>query len=285
METIAIVGAGLIGASFGLALKKAGFAGRILGVSSPPAVRAALERGAIDEAASLADAAARADLLYLSQPIGRILDTLRRLDPLVRPGALVTDAGSTKQEIVVTAGQHLERCQFLGGHPMAGKEKRGAEEAEADLFMGRTYVLTPEEPAELETPAARELADWIGRIGAHLVVMDAAEHDRVVSLTSHLPQLASTALAATVGERLDNHLEVAGPGLADTTRLALSSYELWRDILATNTSHIERALTAYINKLESVRDNLRTRQLQEEFESAARLAESVRNRIALTPGR
>lgn len=277
METIAIVGAGLIGASFGLALKKAGFAGRILGVSSPPAVRAALERGAIDEAASLADAAARADLLYLSQPIGRILDTLRRLDPLVRPGALVTDAGSTKQEIVVTAGQHLERCQFLGGHPMAGKEKRGAEEADADLFLDRTYVLTPEEPDDLETPAARELVGWIGRIGARLVVLDAAEHDRVVALTSHLPQLASTALAATVGEHLGKHLEVAGPGLADTTRLALSSYELWRDILATNTSHIERALTAYINKLESMRDNLRTRQLQEEFEAAARLAESVRN--------
>ncbi len=276
METVAIVGVGLIGGSFGLALKQAGFAGRVLGVSSAPAVRAALDRGAIDESATLAEAAARADLIYLAQPIGRILDTLRHLDPLVRPGALVTDAGSTKMEIVATAGEHLTRCQFLGGHPMAGKEKRGVEEAEADLFSGRTYVLTPEEPEELETPAVREFVAWIARIGARLAVLDAAEHDRVVSLTSHLPQLASTALAATVAECGCEHLEVAGPGLADSTRLALSSYELWRDILATNTSHIERALTAYIAKLEYVRDNLRTRQLQEEFETAARLAGRVR---------
>lgn len=276
METVAIVGVGLIGGSFGLALKKAGFAGRVLGVSSASAVRAALDRGAIDEAATLNDAAARADLIYLAQPIGRILDTLRHLEPLVRPGALVTDAGSTKMEILATAGEHLARCQFLGGHPMAGKEKRGVEEAEADLFAGRTYVLTPEEPEELETPAAREFVEWVERIGARVVVIDAAEHDRVVSFTSHLPQLASTALAATVGECGCGHLEVAGPGLADTTRLALSSYELWRDILATNTAQIERALAAYIAKLEYVRDNLRTRQLQEEFESAARLAGRVR---------
>jgi prephenate dehydrogenase len=194
----------------------------------------------------------------------------------VRPGALVTDAGSTKMEIVATAGEHLTRCQFLGGHPMAGKEKRGAAEAEADLFAGRTYVLTPEEPAELETPAARVLVEWINRIGARLTVIDAADHDRIVSLTSHLPQLASTALAATVADSACEHLEIAGPGLADTTRLALSSYELWRDILATNAANIERALTAYIAKLEHVRDNLRTRELQQEFEAAARLAGRVR---------
>ncbi len=277
METIAIVGVGLIGGSFGLALKKAGFAGRVVGVSSAPALKAALERGAIDEGAVLEQAVPRADLVYLAQPIGRILDTLRHLDPLVRPEALVTDAGSTKQEIVVTAGEKLRRCQFLGGHPMAGKETRGAAEAEADLFVGRTYVLTPEEPEELETPAARELVEWIGRIGARLTVLDAAGHDRIVAMTSHLPQLASTALAATVGERLvGDQIEVAGPGLADTTRLAMSSYELWRDILATNTAPIEQALTAYINRLENVRDNLRTRQLQAEFEAGARLARKVR---------
>ena len=126
METIAIVGVGLIGGSFGLALKQAGFRGTILGVSSPAAVRAGLDRGAIDRGATLEEAAREADLLYLAQPIGRILDALHHLDPLVRPEALVTDAGSTKHAIVTAARRLLRRCQFLGGHPLAGKEKRGA---------------------------------------------------------------------------------------------------------------------------------------------------------------
>src|SRR5580704_12130281 len=166
METVAIVGVGLIGGSFGLALRKAGFRGAILGVSSQAAARAGLDRGAIDRSATLEEAAGCADLLYLAQPIGRILDTLHHLDPLVRPDALITDAGSTKHTIVTQARKLVRRCQFLGGHPLAGKEKRGAAEAEADLFRGRTYVLTPATPEDLQTPAAREFAAWLGRIGA-----------------------------------------------------------------------------------------------------------------------
>lgn len=278
METVAIVGVGLIGGSFGLALKKAGFSGKILGVSSEGAIRGALETGAIDEGLPLAEALSRADLVYLAQPIGRILDTIHHLDALVRPDALVTDAGSTKNAIVSLARKMIRRCQFLGGHPMAGKEKRGVEVAEAGLFEGRTYVLTPDRPVDLETPAARGFVEWLRRIGAVTVVLDAAEHDRTVSYTSHLPQLASTALAATVAGGLPSpeRLRIAGPGLADMSRLALSSYELWRDILATNADSIDQALTAYINKLEDLRQNLRTRQLQREFETAAQLAALVR---------
>jgi len=276
MRTVAIVGVGLIGGSFGLALKKAGFTGKILGVSSPATLRVALERGAVDEAASLAEAAARADLIYLAQPIGRILDTLHHLDPLVQPGALITDAGSTKSAIVTTARRQVRRCAFLGGHPMAGKEKRGVSEADAELFRGRTYVLTPEDSAQLESPPVRELLEWLGRIGAVPVILTPEEHDRIVAFTSHLPQLVSTALAATVAEQAGDHLAVAGPGLADTTRLALSPYELWRDILATNNRPIEQALTAYITKLEHLRDNLRTRQIESEFEIAAALAATLR---------
>ncbi len=278
MKTVAIVGTGLIGASFGLALRQAGFAGAILGVSSERALADAVAAGAIDRGAPLAEAAAEADLVFLSQAIGRILDTIRRLDPLLRPGALVTDAGSTKTEIVDLARRFITRGQFLGGHPMAGKEKRGAGQADANLFQGRTWVLTPDEPADLETPAAREFRDWLGRIGAGIVVLDSEEHDRVVALTSHLAQLASTALAATVSDCVTEkrHLRVAGPGLADMTRLALSSYELWRDILATNHEHIDRALSRYIQKLEHVRENLRTRALDEEFARAANLAARLR---------
>jgi prephenate dehydrogenase len=274
MQSVAIVGTGLIGASFGLALRRAGFGGPIVGVSSPPAIAGAIEVGAIDRGAPLAEAVGEADLVFLSQTIGRILDTVRRLDPLVRPEALVTDAGSTKCEIVDTARQNLRRCAFLGGHPMAGKETRGAAGADADLFRGRTWVLTPDEVAELATPAARDFTGWLKRIGARVVTVDADAHDRAVSLTSHLPQLASTALAATLEDQGQSAL--GGPGLIDMTRLAMGSYELWRDILATNSDHIDRALGLYIQKLEHVRENLRTRELQHQFERGAQLAKRLR---------
>ena len=276
MRQVAIIGTGLIGASFGLALRAAGFAGQIVGVSSERALAEAVACGAIDRGAPLAEAVAEADLVFLSQTIGRILDTARHLDAFVRPGALVTDAGSTKCEIVDAARQALRRCQFLGGHPMAGKETRGAGSADAGLFRGRIWVLTPDEREELETPAACAFRGWLERIGARVVVLDAEEHDRTVALTSHLPQLASTALGAVLADTA--RLEVSGSGLIDMTRLALSSYDLWRDILATNSEAIDRALSIYIQELEHVRENLRTRQLQEEFRRGERTAARLRSR-------
>jgi prephenate dehydrogenase len=276
MKNVAIVGVGLIGGSFALALRAAGFTGRIAGVSSQAAIQEGLERGAIDVGESLETAVAQASLIYLAQPIGRILDTLHRLDALVRPDALVTDVGSTKQLIVSTARATLRRCQFLGGHPMAGKETRGAASADANLFRGRPYVLTPGHPAELSTPGAAAFLDIVEHMGAHRVVLGAEEHDRLVAYSSHVPQLASTALAATIAEHSPESRKVAGPGLLDTTRLALSSYDLWRDIVATNAAGIEDALTAYIQKLEYLRENLRTRQLQEEFRAAAAYARELR---------
>ena len=278
MQHIVIVGTGLIGSSFGLALRKAGFTGAITGVSSPPAIADAIAAGAIDRGASLEAAVPEADLVFLSQTIGRILDTIRHLDPLLSPGTLVTDAGSTKCAIVDLARQSLTRAQFLGGHPMAGKETRGAAAADPDLFRGRTWILTPDQDDELRTSSALEFRIWLERIGAHVMTLDADEHDRVVSLTSHLAQLASTALASTVSDKLGGppRLHAAGPGLEDMTRLAMGSYEIWRDILATNSDHIERALCLYIQKLEHMRENLRTRQLQEEFERGAALAAQIR---------
>jgi prephenate dehydrogenase len=275
MNSVAIVGTGLIGASFGLALKDAGFVGHIFGVSSQPAAEAALEAGAIDSIASLETAIPEADLIYLAQPISRILHTLRQLDPLVRPGALITDAGSTKQTIVSTAQANIRRCEFLGGHPMAGKETRGAASAEAGLFRNRPYILTP---GDLDTEAARSFCGWLEKIGARVVILGADEHDHRVGFSSHLPQLASTALASVIADVSPESAEVAGPGLVDATRLALSSYDLWRDIVSTNVEPIEQALTAYIQKLEHLRENLRTRQLQDEFAAASGFARQLRGK-------
>ncbi len=273
MKAVAIVGTGLIGSSFGLALKSAGFTGHIYGVSSKAATDDSLAAGAIDSVASLEEAVPVSDLIYLAQPIGRILNTLRLLDPLVQPDALITDAGSTKQAIVSAAQVAIHRCQFLGGHPMAGKETRGAIAAEANLFRDRPYILTP---GDIETPAAREFCSWLQKIGARIVILGADEHDHRVAFSSHLPQLASTALASLIAEASPESAKVAGPGLVDATRLALSSYDLWRDIVSTNTRPITDALTAYIQELEHLRENLRTRQLQEEFTAGAAFARKLR---------
>jgi len=276
VNNVVIVGVGLIGGSFAMAIRKAGFTGKITGVSSTATIAESMSLGIIDASASLEEALPDADLIYLAQPIGRILHSLAQVDSYAKPGSLITDAGSTKQAIVTEARRSVRRARFLGGHPMAGKETRGAAAADADLFQNRPYVLTPSDPAEID---AAFLA-MLHSIGAHPVIMGAAEHDRLVAASSHLPQLASTALASTLYSEYAGAAQVAGPGLLDSTRLALSSYDLWRDIVSTNTVAIEEALSAYIQKLEHIRENLRTRQLQQEFTDGAAFARKLRQELA-----
>jgi prephenate dehydrogenase len=266
VNAVSIVGVGLIGGSFALAMRKAGFNGRIIGVSSPDTVRAALEHGVIDEALPLKEAAAQSDLIYLAQPVERILQTLEQIDACVRPGTLITDAGSTKAAIVDRAHRHIRNGRFVGGHPMAGKQSRGVTHAEPDLFSRHPYVLTSTDD---------ELPEWIERIGARLVIMDAGEHDRLVALTSHLPQLMSTALAGLIASEPDA-TRVAGPAALDFTRLALSPYDIWRDIFLTNAEPIDAAISAFIGKLEELRRSLRDPRLEQSFARAAAAAQTLR---------
>ncbi|MCC6391905.1 MAG: prephenate dehydrogenase [Bryobacterales bacterium] len=281
IRTVTIVGAGLIGGSFALALRRAGFPGRILGVGSERTLARALELGVIDAGVSLEEGAARGDLLYLAHPISRILDQLPEVARHIRPGTLTTDAGSTKRTIVETAERHFPPGAFLGGHPMAGKESRGVESADAALFEGRTYIVTPARTEDMEQPLVREFTVWLEKIGARLLVMSPEQHDKVVSLTSHLAQMASTALGKVV---LDNmystnaDYSTAGPGLLDMTRLAMSSYEVWKDIIATNHDSIVNALDAYIDLLQKLRDTLGSRETATVFEDGARLARLIRSR-------
>jgi prephenate dehydrogenase len=265
LKSIAIVGVGLIGGSFGLALRKAGFTGPILGVSSPRSIEPAIARGAIDRGATLEEAAGACDVLFLAQPIFGILETLRKLDPLVRPDTLVTDAGSTKQAIVGEGARSLKRCTFLGGHPMAGKAVRGVVEAEADLFIGHPWILT----SDIDHPFRK----WIAAVGAREIILDPAQHDRLVAWGSHLAQLAATALASVIADRQPDAISIAGPGLRDTTRLALGSYDIWRDILETNAGEVSAALDAYIEKLQALRGNF-----EAEFDKAGKFARALRDR-------
>lgn len=278
MQSVAIVGAGLIGGSFALALRRAGFTGDIVGVSSPRTIEAALELGVVDRGASLAEACATADLIYLAGPIHQILAVIPQLDSLVKPGALVTDAGSTKSRIC-EAGALLRNAQFLGGHPMAGKESRGVGSAEATLFQGRPYLLTPAALTELETPAAREFVEWVTAIGAEPRVLSPQLHDRVVAHSSHLPQLLSTTLAATLGAHPDSCAiaAAAGPGLLDSTRLAMSAWEIWHDIVDTNRAEIAEALAAYEERLRAVRLNLEAGNVEETFRAGGEFARKLRD--------
>jgi prephenate dehydrogenase len=275
IRTVAIAGTGLIGCSFALAIKQAGFAGELLGVSSPGAIDAALQAGAIARAVSLEEAAARAELIYLAQPVDRILTTLRAIGPLVRPDCLVTDAGSTKTEIVKTAAESLPSTTFIGGHPLAGKEQRGAEAADASLFRGRPYVLTPDSQAHPVRFA--EFQDWLEHIGAEIVEMTPAEHDAAVAFTSHLPQILSTALAETLRQQENPQLQrVFGPGLLDMTRLALSGADLWASILASNREQVLSALDALLCSLQGVRDTVEGGDVAPFFRSAAQFAAAIR---------
>jgi prephenate dehydrogenase len=274
MQTVAIVGVGLIGGSFGLALRKAGFEGEIIGVSSPRAIAAALRQGAISRAMEFDDAIRRADLVYLAQPVDRILLTLAHLKPLIRYDCLITDAGSTKAQIVNKAAECLPPGQFLGGHPLAGKELRGVENADGDLFRARPYVLTPSGP---KTRQAEAFRSWLLQIGAELVELSPEEHDATVALTSHLPQLLSTALAQTLANEKNKSVEVVfGQGLLDMTRLALSEPELWSSILSTNRESINAAIDNFLRTVNELRDAIGTADLLPLFHSARAFSGKIR---------
>lgn len=275
MKTVAIAGVGLIGGSFALALRQAGFGGEIAGVSSPRTIAEALEHRIIDREMTLAEAAREADVVLLAQPIGRIVAMIEEMAPHLGPKTLVTDAGSTKAQICAAAARFLPAEQFLGGHPMAGKESRGAASADGGLFRGRTWVLTRE--------SDHPFVGWVRKIGAQILVLGPEEHDRTVALTSHLPQLLATALGCTVGAGLerDEQLRAGGPGLIDMTRLALSSFDMWNDILETNAEPVDAALAAMVARLEAMRGHLRDGQLRGDFEEGARLRRKLVNPVQL----
>ncbi len=185
----------------------------------------------------------------------------------MRPGGRITDAGRTKRASVERAAATVRRGRFVGGHPMAGKEEHGVEAADADLFRNRPYVLTGSD-AVLEA--------WLEKMSVRMVRLEPAEHDRLMALASHLPQLLSTLLASMMAAEPEA-ARVAGPAAEDMTRLALSSYGIWGDIFATNAVEIDRALEAAIVQLAALRENLQSRpEMQAVFARAAEAASRLR---------
>jgi len=276
---VAIVGTGLIGGSFALALRELFPNVDLVGYSRAGSSERARAAGVVDEATTdLASAVRGADLVYVALPIGASIESLASIAQAAAPNALVTDACSTKNSICRAAKEQFRTAvRFLGGHPMAGKEQSGVEHADAQLFRGAPYALMGMESDS--DPRVQAFAGIVRSIGGRPVWTDPETHDWAVGIVSHLPQMLSLALARVVADETDETglpLSLAGPGLHDMLRLAGSPYEIWRDILLTNTDNVSRALDRLAQAVDFLRTNLARKELQQEFQAANELYKLLR---------
>jgi prephenate dehydrogenase len=279
-ETIAIVGLGLIGGSIAFAARDRWPLVRVVAVDRPPVLAHAAGSGAIDRTAASIAEIGRADLVVLAAPVHQNVQLLEQALSHFDGSTVITDVGSTKRDIVEAARAHPQKqSAFLGGHPIGGAEHGGFGFARPDLFRGKPWIFTP----DASTPA--EVLDRLSRfvrgLGARPTTMDAAEHDRLMAFVSHLPQLTASALMQVVGQAAAaDGLRLAGRGLADTTRLASSPANSWREICAANADVLREALDDLIRTLSKLRTDLEGGAAVEDvFDEAARWrAELLKNR-------
>jgi prephenate dehydrogenase len=270
-QRIAVVGLGVIGGSLVKSLRRAVPDCKLVGVDFQAVLMQARDK--LDAAflpENLAEALGDADLVFLATPVGAILRLLPEVAATVRPGAVVTDVGSTKTWIVERAVQCFNggRC-FIGGHPMAGSEKGGWENAEEHLFENAAYVLTP-----ASNPPAHSLellANLLQAIGARVIILDPEKHDRLVAEVSHLPQLLAVALTNFIsrhGDEDDIRLQLTAGGLRDMTRLAASPFSIWQDILNSNRANVRQSLDEFIAILQQLAHDLDNGKLEAGFRHA-----------------
>src|SRR5467141_2448676 len=284
INRVSILGTGLIGGSFALALRKYAKEMHISGWDRPDVVREAQTRGAVDEAFSgeLAAALPNSDLIYIALPIAATVDLLPEIARHAPSHALVTDACSTKVRIVESAAKLYPAANgplFLGAHPMAGRELSGIAHADADLFRANTYALIGAS-FDQNDPRVSAFVKILEKIGARPLWLGAQQHDYAVGLASHLPQLAAVALAGFLYDRLDENglpITLAGPGLRDSLRLAGSPYSTWRDIVLTNQEVLSAALDLLARRLDDLREKLASRELEADFDAANELYKLLRS--------
>ena len=263
---IAVVGLGLIGGSIAFAAKRAWPSTHVIAVDREPVLREAVSRRAIDAAVNL-DALGGADLVVLAAPVRQNIVLLKQVSTHLSPTTIVTDVGGTKRTIVDAAAALPHPLRFVGGHPLGGGARGGFEFATAGLFTRRPWIFTPGSGSD---DAVTRLSAFVSGLGAQPTTMTPAEHDRLMALISHLPQLAATALMESVGRAAGTGLKMAGQGLVDTTRLASSPADVWRDICVTNADEIRSALDLLIDRLSEMRADLeRTEVIDAVFNDAA----------------
>ena len=252
---IGIVGLGLIGGSIALAVRQLWPTALVIAVDRKDVLETAMRLHAIDVAADDLIVLAEADLVVLAAPVRQNLALLDQLDEHVRQPAVVTDTGSTKRAMVEAARGLPPRFTFIGGHPLGGAASSGLEHARPDLFKGRPWLFTPS--SEATGDALEKLLAFARALGAVPRLVGAAAHDRLLAFLSHLPQLTASALMHVVGNAVgEDGLALAGRGLIDTTRLASSPPEIWKDVTATNADEIAAALDTLIDILQALRDEL-----------------------------
>ncbi len=290
IRQITIVGTGLIGGSLGLALRKHGYSGAIVGCDKPEVLETAVARGAIDRGGTdVKEAVLNSDVVVLATPVGAILSLFEKLAPTLPPTTLITDTGSTKQQLAERARMVLGTAageRLLPGHPMAGKELGGIENADAELFRDAAWLITPIASAQPYTALQQEYVELLQSLGARVVSMDPERHDRLCAWISHLPQMISTALASLLREELGDDEAVAnigGRALREMTRIAHSPYSMWRDIALTNADNIEEALLRYEQQLAHLRENLRGPELREAVRYRQYLRRETMTMLQLTP--
>jgi prephenate dehydrogenase len=269
-QRIAIIGFGLIGASLALAVRRLWPSVLLVAVDRRPVIETAMRMHAADVGGDDLVMAAEADLVVLAAPVLANVAILAELADYIPGDAVVTDVGSTKRNIVAAARALPARLQFVGGHPLAGAAVGGLEASRPDLFQGRPWILTPE--GDAGEAASRRLALLVEAVGARVQTMVPEAHDALVAYLSHLPQLAASALMHVVGEHAGaDGLALAGRGLRDTTRLASSPANIWRDIAASNQDNISRAIDDLVAILLRMKPtpNAPPEALDQTFDSAA----------------
>lgn len=276
-ERVGIFGLGLIGGSIALAARENWSSGLVIGVDDKSVLEQAMQLHAIDVAASEPGILGEADLVILAAPIGENLKLLEVVSQHVSGHAVITDVGGTKRTIAKAARKLPARFEFVGGNPLAGAPRQGIRNARSDLFNGRPWILTSEDSSE--SGALSRLSQFVEGLGANPQVMDIEGHDRLVATLSHLPQLTASALMHVLGTRLgQEHLALSGRSVLDATKLASSSFDLWRDICTTNADEIEGALDDLIAVLETLRRDLESGdRLAEIFLSANQWREVLRS--------
>ena len=263
LKKVVIVGVGLIGGSFALALKKAGIVGRVVGVGRTTTVlERAQQLGIIDQIVdSMQDAVQGADLILIAAPVAQTESILRAIAPHLQLGTVVTDAGSTKSDVVAAARAALggKIGQFIPGHPIAGRESNGPDAAIADLYVGKKFVVATL-PENTAADVERVAAAWRA-CGAVIHQLSAADHDRVFAAVSHLPHLLSYALVDDIARKphADQLFQYAASGFRDFTRIAGSSPEMWRDISLANQPALLAELDDYLAQLQRLRVHLAAR--------------------------
>jgi prephenate dehydrogenase len=269
-QTIGIVGLGLIGGSIALAARQIWPSSLVIAVDNKDVLETAMRLHAIDVAADDLIVLAEADLVILAAPVRQNLALLGGLDENLGRPAVITDTGSTKRAIVEAARRLPPRLTFIGGHPLGGAAASGLEHARPDLFKGRPWLFTPS--GDAPAGALEKLLAFARALGAAPQLVSVAEHDRLLAFLSHLPQLTASALMHVVGDAVRAEgLALAGRGLVDTTRLASSPAEIWKDITATNADEIAEALDTLIALLQELRGDLAAGdRLADVFETASR---------------